>query len=161
MKKLILLLFLITSFSCSDDDQETKVIDGPHIGVESFLIRSKNDISIEANDGSTINDYPFPVGVVNEFSGHNFTGYVSPEFSGNTTVIATLLSSSMTGSIHYEGNNFQIGESFNVSEFFSSSYSVSGKFIYVGEEAGVHDIVMKFETNRGTIIEKNDSILFQ
>ncbi|GAL77333.1 hypothetical protein JCM19274_5046 [Algibacter lectus] len=72
------------------------------------------------------------------------------------------MSSSKDGFISYQDEQYHVGDSFNVLEFFNESHSVvTSDFFYVGTEQGLHDVQIRFESNRETVIITNDSFFFK
>ncbi|MEO9511408.1 MAG: hypothetical protein ABJN84_00150 [Flavobacteriaceae bacterium] len=151
---------LITSCGYNDNDQA--VIEGEHVGAESMIIKSNLELKINALGGTT-EDYPFVQGEVSGQYRVTYNGYVAPGYGkGNTTVTATFISTDKEGYISYNREQYNVGDSFPVMEFFDESYSVpTSDLHYVGIEEGIHNVEIKFVSNRGTTITTNDSFFFQ
>lgn len=158
---LIMVYAFVIAVGCATDTDDSVNIQSEHTGEESMIIKSKLDIMITAL-GGTPEDYPFLQGEVGAFYGVTYTGYVAPDYgNGNTSVTATLVSSSKTGYISYNDEQYDIGDSFSVLEFFNDSHSVpTSDFYYVGTEGGLHDVEILFSSNRGTTITTSDSFFF-
>lgn len=163
MKKNLLLIVvaLLNVVGCTKDDGET-IVESKHTGVEGMIIKAKLDITLEAL-GGTPEDYPFIQAQSSSLYGASYIGYVLPAYgNGNTSVSATFLGSTKEGFISYRGKQYHAGDSFNVIEFFNDSHSVQNSDVfYVGTEEGIHQVKIKFVSNRGTTITTDDSFFFQ
>ncbi len=164
MKKNLLLVIvaLLNIVSCAKDDGGETIVESKHTGVEGMIIKAKLNITLEAL-GGTPEDYPFTQGQASSSFGASYIGYVLPAYSnGNTSVTATFLGSTKEGFISYHGKKYHAGDSFNIVEFFNESHSVQNSDVfYVGTESGLHNVKIKFVSNRGTTITADDSFFFQ